>query len=214
MKNARAVALIAAAFAACTLAASARADGDPASDYLLVQKVFLPFDAKFPAKQQAEFTALVQAANRSGFTIRVALIASSYDLGSITSLWQQPKTYARFLGEELSFVYKGRLLVVMPNGFGFNWLKHPSAAPYTVLATIPVKPGPTGLIAAATTAVQRLAKAAGVKITAPTHVVTPAQRNSQDRIVIIVATLAALAAALALRFLLRRRQRRRSASPR
>ena len=210
----KALALGVAALAACTLAASARADGDPASDYLLVQKVFLPFDAKFPAKQQAEFTALVQGANRSGFTIRVALIASSYDLGSITSLWQQPKTYARFLGEELSYVYKGRLLIVMPNGFGFNWLKHPSVAQYAVLATIPVKPGPTGLIAAATTAVQRLAKAAGVTITTPTHVVTPAQRNSHDRIVIIAATLAALAGALALRFLLRRLQRRRSASPR
>ena len=78
--------LAAAALAAGVLAASARADGDPASDYLLVQKVFLPFDAKFPAQRQAQFTALVAAANRSGFTIRVALISSSYDLGAITSL--------------------------------------------------------------------------------------------------------------------------------
>jgi hypothetical protein len=210
----KALALGAALLAACTLAASACADGDPASDYLLVQKVFLPFDAKFPAKQQATFTALVAAANRSGFTIRVALIASSYDLGSITSLWRQPHTYARFLGEELSFVYKGRLLIVMPNGFGFNWVNHPSAAQYAVLGSIPVKPGAAGLIVAAQTAVQRLAKAAGVTIAAPTHVVTPAQRNSHDRVVIIAATLAALAAALGLRFLLRRLPRRRAASRR
>ena len=98
-----------------------------------MQKVFLPFDAKLPAKQQAQFTALVAAANRSGFTIRVALISSSYDLGAITSLWRQPRTYARFLAEELSYLYKGRLLIVMPNGFGFHWLKHPSTAEYALL---------------------------------------------------------------------------------
>jgi len=209
----KALALGAVALVACTLAASgARADGDPASDYLLVQKVFLPFDAKFPAKAQAQLTALVAAANKSGFTIRVAMIASSYDLGSITSLWQKPHTYARFLGEELSFVYKGRLLIVMPSGFGFNWLKHASTAEDAVLATIPIKPGPAGQISAAQTAVQRLAKAAGVTIAAPAHVVTPAQRNGHDRIVIIVASLAAIAAAVGLRFALRRLQRRRAPS--
>ena len=48
------------------------------------------------------------------------MIASSYDLGSITSLWRKPRTYARFLGAELQFVYKDRLLIVMPNGFGIS----------------------------------------------------------------------------------------------
>jgi len=199
--------LAAAALAAGVLAASARADGDPASDYLLVQKVFLPFDAKFPAQRQAQFTALVAAANRSGFTIRVALISSSYDLGAITSLWRQPRTYARFLAEELSYLYKGRLLIVMPNGFGFHWLKHPSTAEYALLEKVPIEPGAAGLLAAAHTAVQRLAAAAGVKIVAPARVTTPAQRNTHDRIVIIVASLAAIAAAALLRFVLRRRGR-------
>jgi len=204
----RVLALAAAALAAASLAASAHADGDPASDYLLVQKVFLPFDAKFPAQQQAQFAALVTAANRSGFTIRVALITSSYDLGAITSLWRQPRTYARFLGEELSYVYKGRLLIVMPNGFGFNWLKHPSTAEYKLLSTIPIAPGSAGLLAAAQAAVQRLAREARVKIAAPARVSTPAQRNSHDRLVIIAASLAALAAAVLLRFVLRRRRGR------
>jgi hypothetical protein len=203
-----ALALVAAALAACALTGTARADGDPASDYLLVQKVFLPFDAKLPARQQAQFTALVTAANRSGFTIRVALISSSYDLGAITSLWQKPQTYARFLGEELSYLYKGRLLVVMPNGFGFNWLKHPSTADYALLKKIPIAPGNTGLLDAAQTAVQRLATAAGVKITPPAHVSAASQRNNHDRLVIILASLAALAVAVLLRFALHRRRGR------
>jgi len=209
-----ALALAAAALAAAALAGSACADGDPASDYLLVQRVFLPFDAKFPAKQQAEFTGLVTAANRSGFTIRVALISSSYDLGAIVSLWRQPRTYARFLAEELSYLYKGRLLIVMPNGFGFYWLNHTSTAEDALLATIPIAPGSTGLLAAAQTAVQRLAAAAAVKIAAPARVTTPGRRNAHDRIVIIVVSLAAIAAAVLLRLALRRRRGRTGASPR
>jgi hypothetical protein len=191
----------------CVLGGTARADGDPASDYLLVQKVFLPFDVKFPAKQQATFVALVESVNREGFKIRVAVIGSSYDMGSVTSLWLKPRVYARFLGEEVAFLYKQRLLIVMPNGFGFSWQGHPSAAEYAALRAIPIGPGPVGLLAAAQAGVQRLAGAAGVKAAPPAHVTTPAQRNAHDRLVIILASLATLAAAVLLRLALRRRRR-------
>jgi hypothetical protein len=202
----RLAALLAAAVVASALAQSARADGDPASDYLLVQKVFIPYDAKFPAKQQAELTALVTAANKAGYKIRVAIIWSDYDLGAVTSLWRKPRTYARFLGLELGFVYKQRLLIVMPNGFGFNYPKHSPAAEYALLSKIPISSAGFGLITAAETAVQRLAAAAGKPVSAPAHVTTPAQRNNRDRVVILVAVGAALALAVALRFLLRRRR--------
>ena len=99
---------------------SGRADGDPASDYLLSQKVFIPFDVKVPQPDQRRLVATVARATRSGYPIRVAVIGTDYDLGSVTVLWRRPQQYARFLGVELGFVYKGRLLVVMPNGFGFN----------------------------------------------------------------------------------------------
>jgi hypothetical protein len=191
---------------AFVLAPAARADGDPASDYLLVEKTFLPFDVKFPAKAQARFVALVDAANRAGFKIRVALIGSSYDMGSVTSLWQKPQTYARFLGEELTFLYRQRLLVVMPNGFGFSWPKHSSTAEYAILAKIPIRAGAAGMLEAAQSAVQRLAAAGGVKLAAPVHVTTPAQRNAYDRLVIVLASLAVLAVAVLLRFGLRRRR--------
>jgi len=198
-------ALLVLAIAACALAGTARADGDPASDYLLGTQVFFSIDVKLPAAKQQELVSIVRDANKSGYAIRVALIASPYDLGAVTSLWRKPRQYAKFLGAELQFVYKRRLLVVMPNGFGFNWPKHPTTPAYAVLAKSPIRPGPTGLLAAARTAVQRLTAAAGIKVAAPTNVTTPAQRNSHDRLIIIVAVLAALLLAAATRLALRRR---------
>ncbi len=189
------------------MAPPARADGDPASDYLIGQQVFFPYDTKFPATQQAQFAQLVREANQAGFKIRVALIATSYDMGSVTSLYGKPRTYARFLGFELSFVYKQRLLIVMRNGFGFNWPHHPTAATYAALAKIPIGPGADGLLTAAQTAVQRLVAADGIKLAPPTHVTTPAERNSHDRLVIVAAAVAAILLAAAARVALRRRRR-------
>jgi hypothetical protein len=159
----RSVALVAACFLALAAAHSARADGDPASDYLLVQRVFVPFEGAVAANQQHALTKEVAAVNKAGFGIRVAVIFSSYDLGSVTALWRKPQTYARFLGVELSFVYKQRLLVVMPDGFGFNWVRHSPKDGYAVLSGVRVQHGTAGLISSATAAVQKLAEAAGVK---------------------------------------------------
>jgi len=207
MRTAASVVLVVAALVACAVVPSARADGDPASDYLLTQQVFFPFDAKFPAEKQQQLAAVVTAANRAGYPIRVAVIWSSYDLGAITGLWRKPRTYARFLSAELEYVYKQRLLVVMPNGFGFNRPKHSAAAEYALLAKIPVRPGATGLLDAAGTAVERLAAASGVKVV-PVPVASPSHRNSRDRTIIILGALAAIAIATLLRLALRRPRRR------
>lgn len=194
--------------AALALAAPALADGDPASDFLIGQKVFLPFDDKIPAQQQGQLTGLVAAANRAGYPIRVAVIGSSYDLGSVEALWREPKQYAKFLGVELSFAYKGPLLVAMPNGFGFNHPKHSTAADERILAGIPVGGGGSGLAAAAITAVERLAAAHGVTVTPPA-VARPHSTTGSDRIHLVIGIAALLAAAVAVRWLIRRRQRRR-----
>lgn len=196
------VVVVVAATFACAAAPPARADGDPASDYLITQKMFFPYDLKVPPAKQQQLVALVDEANRAGFTLRVALISSSYDLGSITSLWQKPQTYARFLGAELTYVYKNRLLVVMPNGFGFNRPGRSAAPEYAVLAKIPVKPGPTGLVDSSLAAVQALAKASGVTLSGTTSA-RPSSRN-HDRLIIVIAALAALAVAVVLRLVLRR----------
>jgi hypothetical protein len=192
-----------AALAALFAAPAARADGDPASDYLIGQKVFFPYDLKVAPAEQQQIAALVDEANRAGFKIRVAMIWSSYDLGSITGLWRRPQTYARFLGAELKYIYRDRLLIVMPSGFGFNRPGHPVTKEYATLSKIAIEPGPTGFLAATRTAVQRLAAASGVKLTGTATV----KGNSQnrDRVIIVLGAIAALLAAIALRLALRRR---------
>lgn len=142
-------------------AAPARADGDPASDVLATGPLFLPADAGLPASRQAQLQSLVQAASRGGFPIRVALIASPADLGSITELWRQPTEYAGFLGEELSLTYRGLLLVVMPNGFGLYDQGRSISVDQRAIASIPIHPLGAGLEATTVAAIQRLAASAG-----------------------------------------------------
>jgi hypothetical protein len=199
--------LLAFAVAVVGFAANARADGDPASDYLLTQQVFLPSDATASPTSQRQLLGVVQAANRAGFAIRVAIIPSSYDLGSVTELWRQPRTYARFLSLELSFAYTHRLLVVMPNGLGFNLPNQPAAAAYRLLATVAIPSTNAGLVTAAQTAVKRLAAAAGINVTVPARLPTVPQGGSGGAVVIVPA-LAVIAVALAGLIVLRRRRTR------
>jgi hypothetical protein len=205
-------AVLVAVCVAAVAGGAARADGDPASDYLITQRVFFPYDAKVPQPQQQRLLAAVRSATNQGFDVRVALISSSYDLGSVTALWRKPRLYARFLSLEDAYYFHSRLVVVMPNGLGFHWPKHDSAAAYRVISGIPVTRSPAGLAEAATRAVTRLAAASGVKVSTAgaAKEPTPAQQSNHDRIVIIVAVLAALVVGGALRLLIRRRAARLS----
>ncbi len=198
-------AVLALAVLALAVAAAGRADGDPASDYLLSQKVFLPFDAKISQTDKQRLVATVAQARKSGFPIRVAVIWSDYDLGSVTVLWRRPRQYARFLGAELGFVYKGRLLVVMPNGFGFNRPGHSPVAENALLAKIKIAPTPDGLAQAATSAVERLAAAGGVSVSPPPGVVSSPKRHAGSRLAIAVAIALALGLGLLLWLLVSRR---------
>lgn len=139
--------------------AGARADGDPASDVLAIQKLFLPADAAIPVSQQTELAGLVQEAGRAGLALRVAIIASPTDLGSITALWRQPENYARFLGQEIALVFRGTLLVVMPNGYGTYRFASGFTDNGPSVAGLPV-PG-ARLGSAAISAVEQLGREAG-----------------------------------------------------
>ena len=198
--------LLAVALLAGLLAApAARADGDPASDYLLGQKVFFPYDLKVSPDSQRQLTALVDEANAKGYALRVAMIWSSYDLGSITALWRKPQVYARFLGTELRYVYKNRLLIVMPNGFGFNHPGHTAAHGYATLSKVSITPGAAGFVEATRAAVVALAAADGVKLSEAAA--ADGSSRNRDRLVIVLATVAALLLAAGARVALRRRGR-------
>ncbi len=184
----------------------ALADGDPASDYLLTEKVFAPFDLKNSATLEQQLAALAFEASKKGYQIRIALIATRYDLGAVTALWKRPQTYAHFLAQELSFFYRGRVLIVMPNGFGIYRLNRSTATERRVLAKLTVGPGGEGLARSAVTAVQRLAAADGVRLSPP-HVTSPSAKNSYDRLTIAVAVGAVLVALTAARLLVPRLRR-------
>jgi hypothetical protein len=92
--------------------APARADGDPASDILVSANLSLPYPPPSGAAQQ-ELKRAVDAVYRHRHRIKVAVIASEQDLGAIPSLFGKPADYARFLGQELSYVYIGPLLIVI-----------------------------------------------------------------------------------------------------
>jgi len=178
-------------------ATAARADGDPASDVLATQSLFLPQDAGIPARQQAQLAALLQSARSRGYPIRVALIASAADLGSITQLWRQPQTYAGFLGQELSLIYRGPLLVAMPNGFGFNGFSRPLAAERAALAGIRPATGGAALGAAALTAVERLAAQSGHPLPHPSATTQSSSGTPADPTPWIVVALGAAVVAAA-----------------
>jgi hypothetical protein len=149
------------ASAALSAAPSALGDGDPASDVLVQNRLFNPIDSGVSPASQARLQAVLGASARAGFPIRVALIASAADLGTATALWRDPKDYARYLWIELSQLYGGQVLVVMPDGFGLYGTRsgaHAVApAELGVRATAPGA-GP-GLATAAISAVPLLARA-------------------------------------------------------
>jgi hypothetical protein len=148
------------------LAPIARADGDPASDVLAEQTAFIPAGRGIPTVDQARLETVIRSATRRGLRVRVALIAARSDLGAITELWRQPAQYARFLGTELTDVFSGTLIVVMPNGYGV-WIvgRHASSAALqragSSLIGAPLAQSGRATAAAAVVAVRRVAAAAG-----------------------------------------------------
>jgi hypothetical protein len=182
----------------------ALADGDPASDVLTETPVYLPADAGIPATQQAQLLKLVREAASRGYPFRVALIAHRSDLGSIGALWSKPNVYSGFLGTELSLVFHGTLLVVMPNGYGVDVIGTPGAAAKTLAAAAPlIHLAPAGsdggaLVDSAIAAVQRITSADGVHLTVPRATVTATSASGGVDVIawaVLTAGIVALVAA-------------------
>ena len=198
----RLVALI--GVAVCLSAPSlAQANGDPASDYLLAQNLFLPFTTKIDQNSVKRLNALLTEAKAQRFPIRVALILSPSDLGTAYSLFGKPEKYAQFLGLELAFVYRDRLLVLMPSGYGYAVKGDPDPKASAVLKKLPA-PGrsATEEADAAIVAVQRLAAREGHRLAAP----KVGGSAGRDRLTIAAAATAGIALIAAI-VLYRRRER-------
>lgn len=206
LAKSRLIALV--AVLAAIAAPAALADGDPASDYLLSQPIFLPIDHPVSPNQAATFDKLVLGAQKSGLQIKVAVISSRYDLGSVPILFGTPQKYADFLGQELFYYYKDKLLIVMPNGYGIYDHGRSTAAEQAVLAKLPPAHSTNGnlLTAAGTRAVEALAKHYGVKITASTA--SSGSSANQERLEIGGAALVAVLLVGGAGFVRRRRRSR------
>ena len=179
------------------LPAPARADGDPASDVLANEPLFVPQDAGISIPQQGQLAGMVQAAARGGYQIRMAVIASRSDLGSVNELWRQPQTYAQFLGQELSLLYHGPLLVVMPNGLGFVHGGSSNGGEPAALRGVSIGAGGPGLAAGGLTAIGRLAAAAGHRVAVPSAVAIEGRSGTGDTIAIVAFAIGAALIVLA-----------------
>jgi hypothetical protein len=156
------------ALAALALVPPALADGDPASDVLYTQWFSLPFESPVPKPVSQRLDDVVQQARANGYPIKVAVIGQPADLGTAYALWKKPQEYARFLGQELVFLYKGPLLIVMPNGFGVYHFRQSVAKERKALAGVTVyQNGINGLVDSGVVAVARLAAADGHPVRTP-----------------------------------------------
>jgi hypothetical protein len=158
----RALALAAAVAAAALVVPVSRADGDPASDTLLEQSVYSPYDVPSHSATVA-LQHVVDGVFAHGNRVKVALIYDQTDLGAIPSLFGHPADYAHFLGTELGLWYVGPLLVVMPAGFGIYDGGRSTAPEEAVLRSLHVDASsPDDLTRSATAALQHLAAASAL----------------------------------------------------
>jgi hypothetical protein len=215
----RAVAI--AVLAVCVLVAAwhppaARGDGDPASDVLLYQPIYFPYQPA-PTAVKRRLTGLVRSANSQGYQIRVAIVQSRRDLGSVPELFDKPPAvYARFLGAELTSAWRHRVLVVFPNGYGLaeggaHFVKvkgvlqireDPIPAPDKAVIKslrLPSGSSPTDLIDAAGRALRALAARHDVSLVADipsTHASTGGRSNTPEALAAAVAATVGLTAGL------------------
>jgi hypothetical protein len=140
-------------------------DGDPASDVLLAQDVFYPYQPKVSPALEATLERTLQAAAKAaGLHLKVAIVGSAQELGIVPNLFGHPQRYAQFLDREITFNQPQQLLVVMPSGFGTVPIGFTS-----VLSRVPIsaQQRSDGLVRSAILAVVALARYRGHPISTP-----------------------------------------------
>jgi hypothetical protein len=213
---ARAAALALVLAVALAAAAVARADGDPASDWLIQQSTYLsPSDGNVAPADASQLIQLLSEAQRKGLPLKVAVIATPADLGSVPTLFKEPQTYAKFLAEEDYYYWQNELIVVMPNGYGVYKSSGLPAADVAAIKKLHFTPTASGttMVLAAERAVRALALRRGISLSLTAAAAASRSSSSsgssstdQERIEILAAAAAALLAAGAVRLARRRRR--------
>jgi hypothetical protein len=148
-------------------APAARADGDPASDILVNEDVYYGYGIDLESKEAAQLPAMLATSRERGYELKVALISGFVDLGIATWMWLDPREYARYLGDELSLVYKGRLLVLMRNGYGVYYNGEVPGKERRVISRLDPPRRAARFLDTAIDTVRTLAAANDVKLTVP-----------------------------------------------
>jgi hypothetical protein len=166
VKARRATALLSIA-AALAAPAIARADGDPASDVLLLQDAYFPYFPKPDKAATQTLTRLLAEVKKAGYPMKVAMIQTQGDLGAYPELFGKPAPYAKLLESEIVFrVKQPHLLVVMPSGLaGRNLGAHGDAALGGI--TVDKAAQSDGLVRAAIEGVAKVATANGHETQVP-----------------------------------------------
>ncbi len=143
---------------ALAVPAGALADGDPGSDVLVYQNLFVGAGDNISPAQQTQLGKLLDATTALHARVRVAIIGQRDDLGAVTQEWGQPASYAHYLGTELELAYNSRLLVVMPQGVATFWYGHDTGTALKVASGS----SPAQLVNAAVAGVDSLEASAGI----------------------------------------------------
>lgn len=161
--------LVLAALAAGAVAApAALANGDPPSQVLRASDVYVPASPASPTLVRA-LRAAVRRANAAGYSAKVAVVGSTYDLGDLVQAFGRPQEYANYLAGDVR-AHPGTprqftLLVVMPAGAGIagrNFSDPERRAARTI--AVQSGAGSNALVGAATTTLERMAAAGGHRI--------------------------------------------------
>lgn len=152
--------------------AVAHADGDPASDVLVMQDAYYPYAPPTDGRYKRALDGVLKRARDAGYPVKVALIQTPRDLGAYPTLFNDPNRYADLLARELPQNRHGakltgqRILVVMPGGFGGRDLGDQVDGPLSQ-TSIQDAAESNGLAVAAIGAVARLATANGHPVPVP-----------------------------------------------
>ena len=169
----------------CCFGGVAWADGDPASDVLASARVFWPYNLKVPEDSRARLNETVNTVTRNGLPVRVAMVQSEFDLGSVGVLFGHPQDYSQFLAQGLANFNRDWVVVVMPGGYGVYHCVPiadvgacekalPAEADQKRLrALAPVSKSGEDMAAAAELAVRTFAEGRGVSADSGTSVVAP-----------------------------------------
>jgi hypothetical protein len=181
-------------------------DGDPASDVLLQQDVFLPYQPQVCKQVKTALETATRRSSAAGYPVKVAVIGSVSDLGSVPQFFGRPAEYADFLGQELSSfsthiqkrVAGVPLLVAMPGGFALTHAD-PPAKDVAKQIKVPSDADPNTLARAAVKAVPEIATAAGHRVQ-PVKVESGCSQKHSTVLLFAIPILLLLVAGLLVRF--------------